>query len=88
MNHKQKQEELEKGCGDLIPVDPSDKASEGWYCGHYYDSFKRKIYCPKCQEKRKAHKKEVLKDLNECIDVFGLKEELEKVLLRYEEEKI
>ena len=41
--------------------------------------------CLECYEKRKAHKEEVLKDLNECIDVFGLKEQLEKVLLRYEE---
>lgn len=37
-----------KGCGELIPVDPSDKASEGWYCGHYYDSYKKKIYCSNC----------------------------------------
>jgi hypothetical protein len=38
-----------KGCGRLIPIDPSDKNSEGWYCGHYYDSLKKKMYCEKCR---------------------------------------
>lgn len=38
-----------EGCGELIPVDPSDSNSEGWYCGHYYDALKRKMYCEKCK---------------------------------------
>ena len=33
------------GCGKLIPVDPSDKNSEGWTCGQYYDSFKTEFIC-------------------------------------------
>ncbi len=40
--------ETRKGCGCLIPLDPSDKNSEGWYCGHYYDSFKAQTFCDKC----------------------------------------
>lgn len=37
-----------KGCGILIPVDPSDKNSEGWQCGQYYDSYEKEVFCDKC----------------------------------------
>ena len=45
-----------KSCGKFIPVDPSDKSSEGWQCGLYYDSFKKVFLCGECK-KFEAEKK-------------------------------
>ena len=39
------------GCSKFIPVDPSDKNSEGWTCGQYYDAFKKKVFCDSCKKK-------------------------------------
>jgi len=46
--------EENKGCGNLIPVDPSDRNSEGWICGQYYDALKRKMYCSECKKENKT----------------------------------
>ena len=42
------------GCGKKILVDPSDKNSESWQCGQYYDSLKKKVYCQNCSQIREA----------------------------------
>ncbi len=63
-NHKQKQEELEKGCGNIVETSLP-----------YYEIWRSRTWqctkgdlCPKCQGKRKAHKEEVLKEMNRIRD--------------------
>ncbi len=46
--------ENNQGCRKLIPVDPSDKNSEGWICGQYYDALKKVILCDECSKKNKS----------------------------------
>lgn len=59
-----------KGCGTFIPVDPSDKNSEGWQCGQFYDALKTNVYCEDCMMKKDNKGSDKQHCTNEC-NKFG-----------------